>query len=66
MAYEPLLVPFLQVLGTAILLSGVFGLTLLYLSSSYGKKKEKVVDVEFVEVPANKPYTPGDIINKKA
>jgi len=66
MEYEPLLVPFLQIIGIAIILSGVFWLTLLYLSSSYGKKKEEIVDAEFTEVVASKPYKPGDIINKKA
>lgn len=65
MEYTPLLVPFLYILGIAAILTGVFGLTLLFISRDYGDKK-KIIDAEFTEVPKRKPYKPGDIINRKA
>tara|TARA_B100000745_G_scaffold173343_2_gene113583 strand:- start:11704 stop:11904 length:201 start_codon:yes stop_codon:yes gene_type:complete len=66
MEYSPLLVPFLQLLGIAALLALAFGLTLLFISPDYGEKKSGVIDVEFTEVPPQKPYEPGSIVDKKA
>tara|TARA_B100000508_G_scaffold60333_1_gene47350 strand:+ start:383385 stop:383585 length:201 start_codon:yes stop_codon:yes gene_type:complete len=66
MEYSPLLVPFLQLLGIVVLLALAFGLTLLFISAGYGEKKSDVIDVEFTEVPPQKPYESGSIVDKKA
>lgn len=66
MEHTPLLVPFLQTIGISIALAGVFGLMLSLLSFCFGKKKEKIIDVEFTEIKKTKPYEPGDVVDKTA